>query len=80
MAEGGCKHRSEDESWGDEKRQVINVSWETVTKEYLPWLSRKTGKSSRLLSEAEWEYVARAGSMTSYSWGDEIGRNRANCK
>ena len=34
---------------------------------------------TRLLSESEWEYVARAGSVTRYWWGDDIGRNRANC-
>ena len=33
----------------------------------------------RLLSESEWEYVARAGKRTRYWWGDEIERNRANC-
>ncbi|MFX8825014.1 SUMF1/EgtB/PvdO family nonheme iron enzyme, partial [Acinetobacter baumannii] len=36
-------------------------------------------KPYRLLSEAEWEYAARAGSAADYAWGDEIERNRANC-
>ena len=38
-----------------------------------------TGKDYRLLSEAEWEYVARAGADTRYSWGDDLGKGNANC-
>jgi formylglycine-generating enzyme required for sulfatase activity len=76
--EGGCQHRPY-ANWGRGDLPVVNVSWEDVTQEYLLWLSHKTSKSSRLLTEAEWEYAARAGSSTKYSWGNEIGRNRANC-
>jgi formylglycine-generating enzyme required for sulfatase activity len=38
-----------------------------------------TGNQYRLVSEAEWEYVARAGPRPAYSWGGEIGKNNANC-
>ena len=76
---GGCGgHRPEDEGWGRGDRPVINVSWEDA-QSYVTWLSRETGESYRLPSESEWEYAARAGTATKYSWGNEIGVNRANC-
>jgi formylglycine-generating enzyme required for sulfatase activity len=73
----GCRHRPGDTGWGRDRRPVINVSWDDVTKEYLPWLSRKTGRSYRLLTEAEWEYAARAGTSTRYSFGDTISKRHA---
>ena len=77
---GGCGgYRPDDEGWGRGTRPVINVSWENA-QAYVSWLSSQTGQNYRLLSEAEWEYVARAGSQTAYSWGSDIGSNRANCE
>ena len=79
VSDGGCGgYRPRDEGWGRGTRPVINVSWDDAQL-YVKWLSWKTGKGYRLLSESEWEYVARAGTRTRYWWGDEIGRNRANC-
>jgi formylglycine-generating enzyme required for sulfatase activity len=60
---------------------VINVSWDDAQR-YVAWLSRITGKKYRLLSEAEYEYAARAGTQTAYPWGDDIklnGKAMANC-
>jgi formylglycine-generating enzyme required for sulfatase activity len=54
------------------------VTWDEA-KSYAAWLSRMTGKPYRLLSEAEYEYAARAGTQTAYPWGDEIGKGDANC-
>ena len=78
VSAGGCNHRPSDEGWGRDRRPVVNVSWEDA-KQYVGWLSRKTGRSYRLLSESEWEYAARAGTRTRYHWGDSIRHNRANC-
>jgi formylglycine-generating enzyme required for sulfatase activity len=56
---------------------VVCVSWNDVHA-YLRWLSDKTGKEYRLPSEAEWEYVARAGTKTPYWWGTSISSRDAN--
>ena len=75
---GGCTHHPDARGWGRGNRPVIDVSWEDA-QQYVRWLSRERGERYRLLSESEWEYVARAGTETRYHWGDAIGRNRANC-
>ncbi|MGO9171873.1 MAG: SUMF1/EgtB/PvdO family nonheme iron enzyme [Rhodomicrobium sp.] len=76
-AAGACPKAS-DNDWGRNGRPVIYVSWDDVQL-YVAWLKRRTGKDYRLLSEAEWEYAARAGSTTAYFWGGEIGIGNANC-
>ena len=76
---GGCDgYRPHDEGMGRGSRPVIDVSWHHA-QSYVDWLSRETGADYRLLSESEWEYVARGGTTTRYWWGDSVGRNRANC-
>ena len=79
VADGGCDgYRPNAEGWGRVWQPVINVSWNDA-QSYVKWLSQKTGKAYRLLTEAEWEYAARAGTTTLFWWGDGIGRNNANC-
>jgi formylglycine-generating enzyme required for sulfatase activity len=77
VAIGACPHVP-DSNMGRGPQPVVNVSWDNV-QQYVVWISTMTGRPYRLLSEAEWEYAARAGTTTAYSWGDEIGKNNANC-
>ena len=76
VAAGACPRVKD--AWGRGIMPVINVSWDDA-RLYVAWLSRLTGKEYRLLTEAEWEYAARAGSKTRYSWGDDPGSGNANC-
>ncbi len=72
------RSRPADSGWGRGKRPVINVSWADAVA-YASWLSEQTGHTYRLPSEAEWEFVARAGSLSRFSWGNEVGSANANC-
>ena len=77
-AYGDCAPGVNDGSWGRGQQPVINVSWDDA-KRYAAWLSKVTGQPYRLLSEAEYEYATRAGTTTTYPWGDRMGQNNANC-
>ena len=75
VSAGGCdgagpQGSGGDNGWGKGSRPVIEVDWNDA-QAYARWLSSKTGQNYRLLSEAEWEYAARAGTITKYSWGDQ---------
>jgi formylglycine-generating enzyme required for sulfatase activity len=78
VADGGCKGPAPDDfGWGRGNRPVIDVTWDEA-KAYAEWLSLKTGKKYRLPSEAEWEYAARAGTTTAFSYGATITSAQAN--
>lgn len=70
-----------DLGFGRESRPVVDVNWFDAVA-YADWLSSKTGEKYRLPTDAEWEYVARAGAELGfkYSWGAELVPNLANCK
>jgi formylglycine-generating enzyme required for sulfatase activity len=92
--DGGCTTRSGpangsasklqvDQSWRsvgftqDDRHPVVCINWNDA-KAYAAWLSSKTGKNYRLLSEAEREYVTRAGTTTPFWWGSSISPDQAN--
>lgn len=74
---GACQFVNDD-GWGRDRRPVINVTWDDA-QAYVAWLSKETGARYRLLTEAEWEYAARAGTSTTFWWGDEKGAGNAVC-
>jgi len=61
-----------------DKQPVVCISFQDA-QAFILWVNEKTRQNYRLPSEAEWEYAARSGLATKYSWGNEIGRNKANC-
>jgi formylglycine-generating enzyme required for sulfatase activity len=77
-ADRGCNgYKPSDQGWGRGKNPVINVNWDDA-KAYAAWISGKTGKTYRLLSEAEREFMARAGTTTAFWWGFSITPKQAN--
>jgi len=78
VAAGGCgAYRPADEGWGRGRRPAMNIGWDDAQR-YLQWLSQKSGKTYRLLSEVEWEYAARAG-LSEHPRGKAAGSASANC-
>jgi formylglycine-generating enzyme required for sulfatase activity len=81
--DGGCMVQG-GKSWHEPKysqtgdHPVVCVSWNDANA-YVRWLAAQTGKAYRLPTEAEWEYAARGGTATRYSWGDDFVPGRANC-
>lgn len=76
VAAGACTERP-DNGWGKGKRPVINVSWNDA-RTYARWMSEKTGLAYRLPTETEWEYAARGGAPTSFSFGAAATADKAN--
>ena len=75
--DGGCRGFKPDAPWGRGRMPVVNINWNDAAA-YADWLSKKTGHTYRLLSEAEWEYAARAGSTTPFAFGPTLSAAQAN--
>jgi formylglycine-generating enzyme required for sulfatase activity len=76
--EGDCGQGASDLGWGRGRQPTINVTWNDAQR-YVAWFAKMTGKPYRLLTEAEYEYATRAETQTIYPWGNDIGKNNANC-
>lgn len=61
----------------DDAHPVVCVTWQD-TQDYIQWLSKVSGHPYRLLTEAEWEYAARAATATPYPWGANPSHAHAN--
>jgi formylglycine-generating enzyme required for sulfatase activity/chromosome segregation ATPase len=78
FAEATGRARPRSAGRGRGSRPVTNVSWNDAVA-YAEWLSAQTGYRYRLPTEAEWEFAARAGTITRYWWGNKVGTAQANC-
>ncbi len=78
VADGGCAgYKATDFGWGRGAQPVVGVSFDDA-QNYAAWLSEKTGRVYRLPSEAEWEFAARAGRATPFSFGVDLTAGDAN--
>lgn len=72
---GGCKASPADDGWGRGRHPVIHVSYNDISQQYLPWLSKITGFTYRLPTEAEWELASQGGNKSSRGGITEVGSN-----
>ena len=78
FAKATKRKKPDSSGWDRKTHPVNNVSWDDALA-FTRWLSKQTGKNYRLLSEAEWEYAARAGTTSYYWWGRKAGVSNAHC-
>lgn len=77
IADQGCDYMPQTDGLDQPNMPVRYISWDD-TQMFIAWLNKKTGESYRLPTESEWEYAARAGTMTPFNTGDCITAEQAN--
>jgi formylglycine-generating enzyme required for sulfatase activity len=73
VKDGACTTQPSDDGWGRGRRPIIHVSYNDITEQYLPWLSKISGHTYRLPTESEWELASQGGSKSSLSRIQEAG-------
>ena len=73
-----CRYRPQDQGLSRSNAPAGDLSWDDANS-YVTWLSRKTGQTYRLPTEAEWEYAAKGGTSSPFWWGREPGAGNASC-
>ncbi len=73
VSAGGCSIQPGDDGWGRTRRPVIHVSYNDIMEQYLPWLSKLTGYTYRLPTEAEWELASQGGNKFGQGQLQEAG-------
>jgi formylglycine-generating enzyme required for sulfatase activity len=78
VLDGACRQRP---NWSKDNPNPLipasHLSYQDA-QAYVAWLSERSGRSYRLPTEEEWEYAARAGSATTFAFGDDISPSQAN--
>ena len=74
-----CNHIPQDNGGDRRSSPVVDVSYQDVTADFIPWLNAQSELDFYLPSEAQWEYAAKGGKQTKYYWGDQFILNLANC-
>ena len=75
---GGCP-KVADSGYDRSNTPITNITWNDA-ETYVEWLAKMTGQPYRLPTESEWEYMARAGTTTTYYWGNDLGKPAANAR
>lgn len=69
VTSGGCDGHQPESSVESGRYPISNISWDDA-QSYVNWINKLTSRKYRLLTSSEWEYAAKAGTTTKFSFGD----------